>query len=507
MTREDGTDQSGEILKNSSDRWGILNDIMAGLGEDLADAYSIAYDARMNGNIDAEAEATIKKISEMMSRVATAISTGQAKAKAGQAIRDQIENLSKDTLGGILDVYKEQRDKLIEELTKVRKESAQGILAQQYAFEELAKYALEDAGGDTENEQYKYYMELAKQAHDDYNELINNLNKEVEKAADNLVDNDIVERLRSFMIDSVKNSFNEKDMETELAKAGYAEPERISAFLAKALQSAVDEGDVTYAQEQIQQLLDNFLASLVGETNYKEFKQAIDENILKYGDLFSDSFMQKLREELGISGQSSEIQELWDKIIATIFKTEQIENPEVDMSGVTEPMKEANETAEEYKNTIEELNDLINKGTGLTGQGKIDYFGGLFDQYGSFTVQNAMRSLGLDTSFMDEWLRNRNRTSTGTPVTTTDITNGQTTIPAVNEDGTVNVDEKDVETGVKNGTSEGFNGLSDKLATVNDYLDKILKKRTTFNFYPSSSAGFFVQNSVGMSQNVTGDGP
>lgn len=168
---------------------------------------------------------------------------------------------------------------------------------------------------------------------------------------------------------------------------------------------------------------------------------------------------------------------------------------------------DATESVEEYTDAIKELNDLILDGTGLTGSSKVDYFGNLFDTFGSYTVQDAMRSLGLDTSFMDEWLRNRNRTSTGTPVTTTDITNGQTTIPVVNENGSVNVDEKDVETGVKNGTSEGFNGLSDKLATVNDYLDKILKKRTTFNFYPSSSAGFFVQNSVGMSQNVTGDGP
>lgn len=304
VKNEDGTDTSKEIISNSSSRWSELNGIMTQLGTELADAYKVAYDARLDGNIDETAEKTIEKISNMMTRVANAISSGQARAKASHAIQMQLQNLSKATFDGLIEEYQKQKDELIEELTKVRSESAEGLLAQQYAYEELAQYALEDAHGDVTDATYQHYMEMANQAKSDYLAALANMKEEVEKAADNLVDEDTYQKLReaaigflgreiTYTVPALDLDFMDEDSEAY-----------------KKLWEDLLTGDTAKANVMSKML--NVIKGAFSGEDKDTVADAIKAGILQYSDFLNVDIMDAVAASIGITG---EYKDIWDKYV------------------------------------------------------------------------------------------------------------------------------------------------------------------------------------------------
>lgn len=313
VKNENEEDQSKEIVKNSAKRWDDLSAIMTGLGEDLADAYSVAYDARLKGNIDKEAEETIKQISNMMTRVAEAISTGQARANASHALRTQLQNLSRESLNGILDEYKAQRDELIKELTQIRTDAAEGILAQQYAYEELARYRLEEVHGDMTDLTYQHYIEMAEQAKKDYESALANMQQEVREAADSMLDKDMMQEFRQDTLGYLKRTVSLDNW--------------LNTGMLEGMQDLFAGEDSVLlgnkAKWNVYSLLTQYIqASFTGEDK-NTVKKAIDSGVLKFTDYVNKEMTDRLADQLGITG---ELKNIWDRYVEELG----IANPQLD---------------------------------------------------------------------------------------------------------------------------------------------------------------------------------
>lgn len=318
-SEEDG---GASIVKNSQSRWTELNGIMTKLANDLTNQFDIAY----NGNLDEvtrkNAEASIEKISNMMTQIADAVSSGQAKAKIANGINMQISNLTQDSMDQMLDYYKEQRDALIAELTETSTSAAEGLLAQYYSYQKLAEYALKDAGGNTEDATYQHYLAQSNQAYADYQERIQTIQSDAEAEADKVLgDTEGAKKIRQTLLEKVEGLFpTDQDMAQTLASGGIGDIDLYSEY-AKGLLSQIASGETDNSElkNDLSGVLDGILYDLVGGDNVEEYRKAIENGIIGYGDLFGSDFASKLTDALGISNLAPELQAQWQELINEFF--------------------------------------------------------------------------------------------------------------------------------------------------------------------------------------------
>lgn len=555
VKNEDGTDTSKEIISNSSSRWSELNGIMTQLGTELADAYKVAYDARLDGNIDETAEKTIEKISNMMTRVANAISSGQARAKASHAIQMQLQNLSKATFDGLIEEYQKQKDELIEELTKVRSESAEGILAQQYAYEELAQYALEDAHGDVTDATYLHYKEMAEQAKKDYLAALANMKKEVEEAADNMVDDDTYQKLREAALGFLGRevTFTARPMDLDLMDEDSAELKKLWEDLLT--------GDTAKANVMDKML--NVIKGAFSGEDKDTVADAIKAGILQYSDFLNVDIMDAVAASLGITG---EYKDIWDKYVYELLGLNpdgttpvievtpkiQVEDPDIsgaDISIAPEIANLVNEakgftTEDEWKGLYHRMleKDIIDIDFDYIEsaiKGAFDEYinanGGSYDNFFGFDFAGIAQSLvdagyDLDTvllvledvlafahynqnwqqpgydTWLDTWEDRENQDEDdydtaywGVPPTET-VTVEDVELPP----GMFGGEETDMSADVEKGTNAA-NG--DHWTTVESLLQQMVAKRWVINLNPTSGWGLFNRNANEAAAAVTGDVP
>lgn len=537
-----GEDASAGIAKDSAARWTELNDIMTKLGEDLADAYKVAYDAKLNGNIDENAEYTIQKISEMMTRVTEAISSGQLRAKATTTIKDQIANLSQGAMDGILQVYREQRDKLIEEMTKIRKESAEGLLSQAYAYEELARYALEDAGGKTTDETYMHYMEMAQKARDQYTSLLENLQSDVETAAEESLNKDTGNDLKNMLLNAIASPLSEDNFADALADA-IIDPDS----LRNAIENNMESGDMFNQDALFTNLFDRMLANLVGEGNLNTYKDAIDLGILKWSDLFNKEFIQMMKTSILGDNYSEEMGRIFDEHVSKIFgEVPKIEN-EVDLDTtvhetvevVTEetqeegngfgknfaPFAEYQEGLQNVKDATEEtMKDLKNMKPEAPKLDTKDMQNNAGDAATSVEdmatrIRNAFQSLnGLSFSFnagnqilsgfISAFIPPIPHAANGGIFKSGDVfsanENGNAELIGGYGNRTAVVNNDQVVGAVTNGVAQANSGVESRLGTIETLLNRILQKEFTAKAVPSASWGQHAARSADAYSKVTG---
>ena len=363
------TGEGDAIAKRSSERTTELNGLMEQLGKDLADAYTKAYDARMKGNLDAEAEETVKKISDMMNAVANAVATGQAKAKAGNAVQMQLQNLTKESLDELLDSYKAQQEQLVEEMLKIREDAAEGLLAQKYAYEELAKYALEQAGGDVTDKTYLDYLAKAKKANDDYLAALATMQDDAKAAAENLLDPETKKKLQEAVL-----GFFDRDITLDRFvedKGG-----ELSESFNQIIEQWTGEANNlkgNNAKQNIYSLLTQFIqASFTGEDK-TTVKKAIDAGVVKFSDFLNEEMVDKLADTLGIKGEDRKV---WDNYIVDLLGLKkkkphvmvtpevEVDKPEVEISnefiqGASKVGHAVNDALEQTRQNIIIANEAI----------------------------------------------------------------------------------------------------------------------------------------------------
>ena len=367
---EDGTEQdiSSGIVQNSKNRWDVLNNEMTRLGEELADTYKVAYNARLDGNVDEIAEQTIKELSGMMSDIAAAIATGQTKAKVGHVLKEQIKNLSQESMHDFLQMYREQREALIKELMDARGKAAEGLLAQAYSFEDLAEKALERAGGNTADATYQRYKELAKEAYDDYEAAMENVRKDAETAADNLIDSKEKDKIRETLLGNIKTVINTKDMEEVFGLGGVFDTNKFSKYITdRLITGSLGEGEAKARAEEARGSFESFmnelLVELVGEDNFADYREAIDNNLIKWGDLFPADFASKIFESFNLNdvpeAERNNVQKKLAEIINSIFGNGTVSAPE--------PVVDTTEV----QNTATEIMDQVQEAVDNAGSVKV----------------------------------------------------------------------------------------------------------------------------------------
>ena len=557
VKNDDGSDASAEIIQNSSERWSELNGIMTQLGSDLADAYKTAYDARLEGNIDEAAEKTIDKISGMMTKVASAIASGQARAKASHAIRTQMENLSKASLGTLLDEYKKQRDQLIEELTKARTEGAEGILAQRYAYEELADYALKEANGDVTDATYQHYKAQAETAEDEYKKAIANMKAEVEAAADNLLDAETAEKLhqavlgymdREVTLENWLNSFGGTTSETFAA---------IQELWSATGQESILNGDM--AEQNVFGQIVKFITASFAEGDRANVEKALRTGVAKLSDFVDKATVDALADVLEIPEATRGI---WDQYVnkllgidgsGTTQPVSEVEVPEVApvVSGettvdpqatkeVAEEIVEAVENAINHeligkaitvgitpivgltlqKTALDDVNDLFNKTASLPNFLE-EFENGLYEldfKYGSDDVNKALEESGV-LKYLEDAMN-------GTPVNTgkmwnnantmafagysdSNVGNARTRLSGEETTYTQTADpageKQRIQEGVETGVRKGNADQNQLLQQAVNLLLQIARKDFTVNVTPNSSWGRFGSQSNEYYERVGGE--
>ena len=339
-------DGGQSIVQNSESRWGELNGIMTQLSDDLTKQFDIAYNKDLDEVTRKNAEESIRKISNMMMQIADAVSSGQARAKVAHNINQQIGNLTKGSMDDMLDYYKEQRDALIKELTTTAGDAAEGVLAQHYAFEKLAEYALKEAGGNVEDETYKHYAAQAESAYNDYKERMSTLNEDAERVAnETLRDTSGAEEIRNELTEKLQGLVMPTGAEEIFARGGVGDIDRyrkaFNKMLGEIISGATDRSEL---RKEVEDKLYGNLYDLVGGDNVDTYWKAIENGILRLGDIFDKNFMDTFFQGFGTQ-DTEEGTRLMQEIMHELFPEyyEMPETPEtvvdleVDDAGITEP--------------------------------------------------------------------------------------------------------------------------------------------------------------------------
>lgn len=414
---EDGGES---IIENSASRWGELNKIMTGLANDLTKQFDIAYSDGVDEVTKKDAELAIQKISEMMTRISDAISSGQAQAKIAHNLNTQIGNLTHDAMDEMLSYYEEQRDALIEELVNVGNEAAEGLLAQQYAYEKLAEYALKDANENIEDETYKYYIDKANEAKADYEARLLKLKEDAEEAADKtLGDTEGVKKIRAALLENITGELPQ-DIDRIFASAGIGDIDIYKAFMKELLQN-IEKGDAedTELKSEIENTLWGILYDLVGGENVSTYEKAIQDGLITYAELFGDIDVASiLTEGLDIANMSDESRAIWEEVINTFFPDKPIKLPdkpiEIDATSLNDGLISGFEKVIDFAGVASSIYDEMVKERireALSGfEPGLQRYGAEFDAvqgelvglYGADAVESVMDELGLFDTTLPE---------------------------------------------------------------------------------------------------------
>ena len=279
---------------------------MDALGRELADAYSVAYDEQLEGNVKQDTIDTIERLTDMMTHITMAITNGEIRANATIAIDTQMSNLSRETFLDVLTAIREEREKLVEQMLQNREESAKGALAQAYAFEELMNYRLKETNGDETDEKYLEWKTQYDEAMADYKRLIEDMKGDAETAADKLLNEVEMQRLRDTL-----NEFIVQLMTPDEAKSWFSHVNNtktrnsimtgINEYMAAVADGANPE-QLNESAEKLKKLFDIplqlALSGFYGDENYEVISAAFDAKISNYSDFFSERVIDDIIDSL-----------------------------------------------------------------------------------------------------------------------------------------------------------------------------------------------------------------
>ena len=454
---ENGEDQSKNILKNSASGWAGLEQTMQRLSNELTSAFDIAYNKDLDEVTRNGAKASIEKISGMMTQIVDAITAGQAKAKVTMALNKEISNLTQGSMDKLVEEYGKQRDELIAELTKTSTDAAEGLLAQQYAYEKLAEYALKEAGGDVTNATYQEYISKAKQAAADYATIMNNVVENATEEADRVLQrSDGFKKIRETLLGKTFNSIS-LDPKDLLAAGGL---QGVPEEMGKAFEEMLSQTDLTDAKNKMEEALILILYDAVGGSNWETYKKYIDAGIISFGDFFSKDLIDTMADAMGLPADG-EIRDAWNSIINEILGIGQEEGEGTEGIQVDIPFH---------------LNPIYDVPEGA-----------------GFDVETE----GEVTTGKRPWTPGRN--TNAEPSLGVDRTSGADTQVVVTMDG--DQQEGNIRSGVQMGTGQLLSALQTIAQTVSD----ISKKKFSVNVTPSTMFGRMGSKSAEMLSAVTGE--
>ena len=507
-----GEEDTKTLVNNSAERWSELNGVMKQLATDLTKQFDIAYDESLDTTVRKNAELSIQKISNMMTQIANAIATGEAKAKIAHNLNQHISELSHESMDELLKYYAQQREELIERLTKANEDAAEGLLSQYYAYEELANYALEEAHGDITDKTYKHWKDQANKAYTDYQTILDELKERATEAADKtLSGTEGYNIVRERLLDLIKDLKLSDNIDELLATGAAGDFDIYSAYV-NAILNGTKEGD---ASKEIENFFDNLVLDLVGADNIETFRNAIENGIVKYSDLFEKGLIEQLITGFNIS-DTGPAREAINTILANMFpeyfeipisiKPEFINENEI-VDGVSKTLdigKAIEESIEHDDEIVEKIRKALSTAfkSGAT-QEQIDAITGSFIGQGYVDiveqVLDELESQGINTGLFGNPLR----VNGGMGVSDVGyMAPRQYVEPITNPEEETNI--RDISGDVKAGVSAANGEQNSLFNTMIGLLQRIAAKDLSVTITPTSSAGAWAGASSRMFDKITG---
>lgn len=510
----DNQKDTTEILNNSESRWKELNGIMTNLANDLTKQFDIAYDKSLDETTRNDAQLAIEKISGMMAQVSDAISSGQAKAKVINSINSQLGNLSGNTVEGLVVYYREQRDALIKEMVKANEDAAEGTLAQSFAYQKLAEYALKEANGNTEDATYKHYLAQAQSAYNDYLTMINDLREKAEAEADKtLKDSSGYEKIRNELLGGIASAISGVDVYDAIYRYAGLIGTNSDNFAKTFIGLLFDEdGTADSAKQYMSELLDTIIQQAYGDSA-NTYIEAIRAGILSYSDLISDDMFTLIAKKTGMTGAQLKnlMKGLFPNEVVNPIKTWQdqwhaegagdVPYVEYDVEVVEDPSMQTPITAPAVNTSP--FNDSMNDMWLYTKQ-TISKIATYINTLNGMTVgiDTAVSGNGYNAKWAVHGLASGGYVRSGDLVMANENGNFEMMGKMGRQPVVANNDQ--IVTGITRGVESGNDGIVSALNTLINLAQRIERKEIVAKAVPSSAWGQNNQRSAEQYSRVTG---
>ena len=331
---EDGTVK--KLLDEDSEMWKTLTDGMDLIGQQLAKHLEDAYKAEIGSATRSMELETVAELTDMLTSIAAAMTSGEAIAKAQTALMANLGNLSKESFEDLAKYINDYK----EEIAKIKEAEYDAILAGKGGRTAAARAEMEAMfklfeRGDITEEQYNLYVDAYNQTKADYEAFLAGRDAAVKEFAKAGMDEEIIHLIREAMIPNIQPGIEgmEKLMDTVV-------PNKEILKMLFNPDNTRTEG----ASELLQNYIEESLKVAFGD-NYSAIKEGIDAGIFKYSDFFSQELVEVMANRLGMN---DDLEYEFKSMIAEMFGWEM---------PVREIEEEAEDAADEFKTTYDELNE------------------------------------------------------------------------------------------------------------------------------------------------------
>ena len=299
---DDGTAKA--MIDENNESWKALTKHMEDLGTRLSTSLKDAYNTSLTESARQMAVKSVEELTGMIAKVTYAMTQGEAWAKAQINLKDNLESLSSGAMQKTLD-YIEQYKQEVAEATKTAYDAVvsekAGLMA---AMKTSMENALQLAGGNTEDENYKYYKAAYERAKADYIAWRDGRDAAVKDAMANAVDSETMEMIRETILGKLKGKAGESDVFVAFDEA-----------IRNVLKESIDNGETEMTAELVRGMFEKMIDSYFG-SDAGILKQMISMGLLDYGDLISEEAVAKLKDQMFLDKDAGE---LWDELIKNLF--------------------------------------------------------------------------------------------------------------------------------------------------------------------------------------------
>ena len=262
-----------------------MTTILDTLANDLSTHLGRSMDESLNEQLRAYEIHAVEEITKTLANVSRAVTEAETNAQALTNFVINVKDFDQMSTDEILKEYDKYRKEIEAGYYKIYQSSAQGYSSLSTFYNEMAKYALEEAGGDITNETYQDYLAKAKAYAAKYEFLIDTMNQQVATAVEKASAGEGAKELRKVLM--------EKMMLGGSAASGWES----NATLNNAFSNLRYNFSYKTNEENVADLnkvLDELLKEEFSDADYKSAKAAIDAGIMRYTDFFTQEYFEKI---------------------------------------------------------------------------------------------------------------------------------------------------------------------------------------------------------------------
>ena len=392
---EDGKPKGETTAAKITEGWTSLDEEMTSLGDQLAAAFQTAYSTKIGTAAHEEAVHTIEELTEMMTDISNAITYGTETSKILSGFESLADGVTRETAADIISSFKETRDQILAQQTAALQQTAEGSLALSLAFGQLARRK-----GITQEER-DGYRQKSEEFMTLYRQQLNDLKDDAEAATEEILgDSDLRDQTHDYLVSAIDKDYLAKDIQGQLMFYGFTE----------------DLGDNELTDDDLQGMFEErmklFLESSIPD-DAQIYKDALDSNLIGYGEIFNDAFLQSVTNGLDLGNATKEVRDRYIATIRSIFGDEVAAKIHLPPMEAEQTVELETEVVDATTSADTEASDVVSGALGAYAVNSMDFDLDLSSFYGDETGQewkklwDAMFSGGAGTAEAAETLRGR----------------------------------------------------------------------------------------------------